>query len=124
MRNFYIPMRGANWRDATRRSNEDYLQSHIYPLLEYVALKDITKFQVQMLLNRLATEGYSYTVYHVRDLIKAALAEAVDRDILEKNVARKTQIPEIEESDKPVLPGRNVCQAALGLRPRATGPFL
>jgi integrase-like protein len=105
MRNFYIPMRGANWRDATRKTNRDYLQRHIYPALEYVALKDITKFQVQMFLNRLAVEGYSYTVmYHVRDLIKAALAEAVDQDVLERNVARKTVIPEIEERDKPVLP--------------------
>jgi integrase len=105
MLNFYIPMRGANWREATRRTNNDYLRTHIYPLLEHVALKDISKFQVQMLLNRLAAEQYSYTVvYHVRDLIKAGLAEAVDQDVLERNVARKTVIPEIEESDKPVLP--------------------
>jgi hypothetical protein len=57
MRNFYVPMRGANWRDATRRTNLDYLTSHVYPTREHVALKDITKFQVQMLLNRLAAEG-------------------------------------------------------------------
>ena len=92
MRNFYIPMRGANWRDATRRTNLDYLTSHVYPTLEHVALKDVTKFQVQMLLNRLAAEEYSYTVvYHVRDLIKAALAEAVDQEVLERNVARKNR---------------------------------
>jgi integrase len=105
MRNFYIPMRGANWREATRRSNDGYLKKQIYPRLEYVALKDISKFQVQMLLNQLAAEGYSYNVvYHVRDIIKAALAEALDQDVLERNVARKTVIPEIEEREKPVLP--------------------
>lgn len=105
MRNFYIPMRGANWRDATRRSNGIYLKNQIYPRLEHVALKDISKFQVQMLLNQLAAEGYSYTVvYHVRDIIKAALTEAVDQEVLERNVARKTVIPEIEERDKMVLP--------------------
>lgn len=105
MRNFYIPMRGANWREATRKSNGTYLKCQIYPRLEHVALKDITKFQVQMLLNQLAADGYSYTVvYHVRDLIKAALNEAADQDILERNVARKTVIPEIEERDKHVLP--------------------
>ena len=77
-------MRGATWRDATRRTNLDYLTSHVYPTLEHVPLKDITKFQVQMLLNRLAAEEYSYTVvYHVRDLIKAGLAEAVDQEVLE-----------------------------------------
>jgi hypothetical protein len=98
-------MRGANWRDATRRTNLDYLTSHVYPTLEHVPLKDISKFEVQMLLNRLAAEGYSYTVvYHVRDLIKAGSAEAVDQEVLDRNVARKTVIPEIEESEKPVLP--------------------
>jgi integrase len=58
-----------------------------------------------MLLNQLAAEGYSYNVvYHVRDIIKAALAEALDQDVLERNVARKTVIPEIAEREKPVLP--------------------
>jgi len=116
MRNFYIPMRGANWRDATRRANLDYLNSHVYPTLEHVALRDISKFQVQMLLNRLAAEEYSYTVvYHVRDLIKAALAEAMDQEVLERNVARKTVIPEIEESDKPVLPVELYAKLPAGL---------
>lgn len=116
MRNFYIPMRGANWRDATRETNNYYLDAHVYPSLERVALKDITKFQVQMLLNRLAAEGYSYTVvYHARDLIKAGLAEAVDQDVLERNVARKTVIPEIEESDKPVLPVQMYAKLRAGL---------
>jgi hypothetical protein len=32
------------------------------------------------------------------------LAEAVDQEVLERNLARKTVIPEIEECDKPVLP--------------------
>ena len=116
MRNFYIPMRGANWRDTTRRTNLDYLTTHVYPTLEHVALKDITKFQVQMLLNRLAAEEYSYTVvYHVRDLVKAGLAEAVDQDVLERNVAGKTVIPEIEESDKPVLPVEMYAKLLAGL---------
>jgi integrase len=116
MRNFYVPMRGANWRDATRRTNLDYLTSHVYPTLEHVPLRDITKFQVQMLLNRLAAEQYSYTVvYHVRDLIKAGLAEAVDREVLERNVARKTVIPEIGESEKPVLPVEMYARLLAGL---------
>ena len=29
MRNFYVPMRGANWRDATRKTNTDYLKRYI-----------------------------------------------------------------------------------------------
>jgi len=61
--------------------------------------------------------GYSYNVvYHVRDIIKAALAEAVEQDVLERNVARKTVIPEIEERQKPVLPvsGTQNCWPVFG----------
>ncbi len=66
--------------------------------------------------NRLAAGEYSYTVvYHVRDLIKVALAEAVDQEVLERNVARKTVIPEIEESEKPVLPVEMYAKLLAGL---------
>jgi len=69
-------------------------------VLRNVSLKDITKFQVQMLLNQLAADDYSCNVvYHVRDIIKAALAEAVDQEVLECNMARETVIPEMEERD-------------------------
>jgi hypothetical protein len=47
---------------------------------------------------------FEIVVYHVRDIIKAALAEALDQEVLERNVGRKTVIPEIEERDKPILP--------------------
>jgi hypothetical protein len=40
MRNVYVPMRGANWRDATARSNHDYLDRYIYPVFGHVALND------------------------------------------------------------------------------------
>jgi hypothetical protein len=107
MRNFCMPMRGANWRTATRRTNLDYLNSHVHPTLDHVPLKDVTKFQVQMVLNRLAAEEYSYTVVdHLRDLIKAALAEAVDQEVLERNLARKTVIPRSRSPASRFFPSR------------------
>ncbi len=88
MRNFYIPMRGANWREATRRSNGGYLKKQIYLVSSTWRSKRSATFQVQMLLNQLAADGYSYNVvYHVRDIIKAALAESLDQDILERRGA-------------------------------------
>ena len=105
LRTVYVPMREANWRKATKNTNTYYLEKHIYPRLGHVSLKDLTKYQIQVLLNQLAAEGYAYTVlYHVRDLIKAALSEAVEQEVLGKNVANKTFIPEIEPRERPVLP--------------------
>ncbi|MBV9342593.1 MAG: hypothetical protein JO159_17120 [Acidobacteria bacterium] len=125
MRNFYIPMRGANWRDATRRSNEDYLESHIYPLLEYVALKDITKFQVQMLLNRLATEGYSYTVvYHVRDLIKAALARPSTRTSSKRTRRARRRSGRSKRVTNRSCRSKCMPGCSRAWTARATGPFL
>jgi integrase len=84
-------------------------------LCGHKAKNDILWLDGHRVLNRLAAE-YSYTVvYHVRDLIKAALAEAVDQEVLERNVARKTVIPEIEESDKPVLPVEMYAKLLAGL---------
>jgi hypothetical protein len=51
----------------------------------------------------------------LRDLINAALAKAVDPDVLRKNVARKTTIPEIEESGKPVVPVARYAKLLVGL---------
>jgi hypothetical protein len=79
MRNFYIPMRGANWRPATRRSNEGYLKKQIYPRIEHVWLKDISKFQVQMLLNQLATVVALERDKRVRIIKKGVYAALVNR---------------------------------------------
>ena len=49
-------------------------------------LKDIKNFHLQKVLNDLADQDYSYTViYHVRDLVKAALGEAVENEVLARN---------------------------------------
>jgi hypothetical protein len=102
MRNFYIPMRGANWRDATRRTNLGCLTSHVS---NTSPSKTSLSFRCRCYSTGwLRKNTRTPFVYHVRDLIKAALAEALDQEVLERNVARKTVIPEIEESDKPVLP--------------------
>jgi hypothetical protein len=66
-----------------------------------------------MFLNRMAQDGYSYTVvYHVRDLIKAGPAEAVDQEVIERNSARKTVIPGNRGARQARAPGRNVWQVA------------
>jgi hypothetical protein len=44
-------------RRPPAKTTDGYLKKQIYPRLEYVALKDITKLQVQMLFNQLATAG-------------------------------------------------------------------
>jgi hypothetical protein len=95
-------MRGANWRDATRRTNLGCLTSHVS---NTSPSKTSLSFRCRCYSTGwLRKNTRTPFVYHVRDLIKAALAEALDQEVLERNVARKTVIPEIEESDKPVLP--------------------
>jgi hypothetical protein len=123
MRNFYIPMRGANWRPATRRSNgwlpekTDLSPARIRGAQRHHQVPGADAVQPE-----LATAGYSYNVvYHVRDIIKAALGEAVDQGVLERNVARKTVIPEIEEREKPALPVEWYAKLLAGLRTPGDG---
>ena len=50
----FIPMREGNWRPATKRGNLHDINRYILPGLGAMPLKDLDKFHVASLLNRLA----------------------------------------------------------------------
>jgi integrase len=56
-------------------------------------------------VNDLAAKGYSFSVVdHCRIMVGAILEEALDAELIGKNVARKVENPETKEPQKPVLP--------------------
>jgi hypothetical protein len=101
---------------AARRTNLDYLTTHVYPTLEYRPTQ-----RHHQVSDPDATQpaGRRGILLHgclpcVRS-DQSGLAEAVDQEVLERNVARETVIPEIEESDKPVLPVEMYAKLLAGL---------
>ena len=101
----FIPMRAPKWAPSTRETNLGILNHHILPKLGSKPLSELEKFDCQMLVNDLAAKGFSFSVVdHCRIMIKAILEEALDADLIGKNVARKVENPETKEPQKPVLP--------------------
>lgn len=105
VRERFLPLRSAGWRQSTRATNLNNLKTHILPALGETPLAEMDKFKCQIFLNTLAGKGYSFSVVdHCRVMIAAILEEAVEGDLIPKNPARKLVNPETKEPQKPVLP--------------------
>jgi integrase len=90
----YLVIKGQKWALNTRRANESTLKYHVYPALGGIALEDLQKFQIEKHLLSLADSGHSQsTVNRACVLIKSALEEAVDNEIIPRNIARKITPP-------------------------------
>jgi integrase len=101
----FLPMKQPKWTGSTRRTNLATLEHHVLPALGPKPLAEITKFDCQILVNDLAGKGYSHSIVdHCRIMVGAIMEEALDAELIGKNVARKVENPETKEPQKPVLP--------------------
>jgi integrase len=100
----FVPMKMPKWTGSTQQTNLNILNRHVLPALGNKPLAQLTKFDCQMLVNDLAAKGFSHSIVdHCRIMIKAILEEALDADLIGKNVARKVENPETKAELKPVL---------------------
>jgi hypothetical protein len=101
----FMPSRSGRWRESTRATNLYYIEKLILPALGHIALCDLDKFDLQIFLNKLADAGYTFTVVdHCRTMLWSILDEAVDAELIQKNMAKKLVNPETTERKKEVLP--------------------
>jgi integrase len=101
----FVPMKWARWAPSTRATNQYNIERHILPALGASVISKLDKFQCQIFLNKLAGDGFSFTVVdHNRTMVKAILEEALEAELIGKNPARKLEMPETRESQKFVLP--------------------
>jgi integrase len=99
----FLPSR-SNWKASTRETNLYYIEKLILPALGHRAMADLDKFELQIFLNSLAAQEYTFTVVdHCRTMLGAILGEAVDEDLIAKNVAKKLSNPETTERKKETL---------------------
>jgi len=99
------------WRPKTARELNYFFKGRLEPLIGATALGDITRFQLQQQLNRLAEEGASGSlVRKFRTWTKAVLDEAIEQRFLERNPARKLAIPNTRPSCKRFLTVEEVCK--------------
>jgi len=99
----FLPMMLPTWAPSTRETNKYHAELLLADLGTEV-LSDLNKFTCQTFLNKLAEREYSFTVIdHCRTLLRVILEEAVEAELVGKNVARKLAVPELPKTVKPVL---------------------
>ncbi|SPF42730.1 putative Integrase family protein [Candidatus Sulfopaludibacter sp. SbA4] len=87
----YLPTR--TWEPATKSAVVSVVKRHLIPAFGPRRLTEVDKFEMQKHLNALA-ESYSRSVVKkVRVQLAAVLEEAVEQEIIPKNMARKLKMP-------------------------------
>lgn len=109
--NRFWPMHQKGWRPKTARELDYFFKGRLKPLIGATAVGDLTRFQLQEHLNRLADEGASSSLVHkFRTWTKAVLDEAVEQQFLDRNPARKLTIPNTRGPCRRFLTLKEVCR--------------
>ncbi len=101
-----------NLRPTAYLSYEMNLRLHVKPYVGHIPLRALQAGELQRLFNNLqkdgrnrewdkgATPGLSLeTVHKIRTIVKAALTQAVDNDLIIKNPAKATKLPPIQKKE-------------------------
>lgn len=82
------------WNPATEANIKCTFTRHVLPVIGHRKLGEIEKFEIDILVKKIAA-GYSKTLVHqVRTYTKAALEDAIDQGLLDRNPARKIVRPQ------------------------------
>jgi integrase len=104
-RNRFLPMREAGWSRETKRGNESVSRLYVLGQLGSIPLRNLTLFQLQTHLNKLADKGFSKAVIsHARTMLWSIFDVAVNLEFLQKNVVAKVDMPRCKPTAKPLLP--------------------
>ena len=99
----YLPMRKPRLKRSSIATLVNLVETHILPTFGDIELGEITRFECQEHLNRLGRR-YSKTILQkARVYLKAILEEAFEEELIDRNPARKIEIPRVRERAKRVL---------------------
>jgi integrase len=103
----FCTVKSGFWSQKTKEDLNYLFGKHVLPVLGHQPLGKVTYTSLQLLVNKLAAEGYGETtVTRARTYIKACFEYALDEDLVIKNPARKLEIPTIQ---------KDVCERFLSL---------
>lgn len=93
----------ANTEYNTYESYRNSIEKHINPCIGQLKLKDIKKIHIQELLNSLLDENKAQTARQVRLTLNQILTQAVENELIYKNVAQNIKLPKIKKKTKRAL---------------------
>lgn len=93
-----------NVRPSTHANIYNNIKTHIKPALGKVKLKDLRAEMVQKFINECSDKGLARdSVEHILSCVYGALEQAMDNDLIPKNVAAKVILPKKEKKEMRVL---------------------
>jgi len=95
----FCSLKSGIWGKANAGNLQSIFNKHVLPALGHWELSQLTLGPLQLLLNQIAGRGYRRsTLKHIRTYLKAALQYAVDEGLINRNPARKLELPKAPKS--------------------------
>ena len=94
----FSSVKAGSWGKKMREDMKYLFDKHVLPVLGQYSPRKITLTPLQLLVNKMAEDGYSKSaVKHIRTYLKACFEYAIDEDLIPKNPARKLALPNIHK---------------------------
>lgn len=110
----FSAVKAGRWSKKMREDLRYMFGKHVLPVVGNDAPSEVTLTSLQLLLNRMAENGYcKSTVGQIHTYIKACFEYATGEDLIEKTPARKLVMPNIRKKSCERLLGVNELRALL-----------
>ena len=110
----YIPEFVSKRKPSTRRAYLQILKARILPALGAMELDQVTRRDVQLLINRLHDQGKSrHTCDNVRTVIRSLFRQAIRDEYITANPATLIQMPQADPRVPRAVPSAEKMQAVL-----------
>ncbi len=94
----FCAVKSGQWSKKTKENLECLFAKHVIAEIGNRRMRELTLTPLQLLLNRLAENGFSRSVVaHIRTYIRSCFEYAVDEDLIPKSPARKLVMPKIRK---------------------------
>jgi hypothetical protein len=94
----FSAVKAGSWGKKMREDMRYLFDKHVLPVLGECSPRKITLTPLQLLVNKMAEDGYSKSaVKHIRTYLKACFEYAIDEDLIPKNPGRKLALPNIHK---------------------------
>jgi integrase len=115
----FCAVQSGQWSKKTKENLQCLFKKHVLSIIGEQAPREVTLTSLQLLLNRMADNGYSKSaVGQVRIYIKACFEYATDEDLIPKNPARKIAMPKIRKKSCQRFLSIDEIRALLGIAPQ------
>ena len=94
----FCAVKSGQWSKKTKENLQCLFGKHVVPIIGPQAPREVTLTSLQLLLNKMAEDGYRKSaVGQVRTYIKCCFEYATDEDLIPKSPARKLAMPNIQK---------------------------